>query len=810
MLIMIYCILGKACAMLVLTYLWLWWNSPIHVKAANDILKPGGELRASKDAQLCSRNNKYCLYFDTYGFNLMYLSISIAEKDSWRVWVANRDQPIYDDGSAVLSLDNSGVLKIESEQSEEPIVLYSSPQPYNNTVATLLDSGNFVLQQLHPNGDTGEMLWQSFDYPSDTLFPEMKLGVAHKTGQNWSLVSWLSDSIPTSGAFGLEWEPGEGELIIRRRGRVCWKSGRFMNNRFLEIPEEVQNIYKFNIVSNGDEEYLTFTTPNEELTDTEWTLLETGQLVNRKGYDIARADMCYGHNTDGGCQKWEEIPSCRDPGDVFVTKEGYPNYSYDNITYLSNASYGISDCKARCWKDCSCYGFKEYHDNGTGCVFFLLNSTQGINIASGGDSLYVLVRNNTTYQTHAGYSKKWKWKTIAMATALLIICTFFLCLALNIRKHKLKEKGRKTILESKVIDLEASNVSSNVNDLEDDLHKRHDLAVFSYASILMATNDFSSENKLGQGGFGLVYKGTLPTGVEVAVKRLSRTSGQGAIEFKNELALISELQHTNLVQLLGHCIHKQERMLVYEYMPNKSLDFFLFDSTQSKLLDWSKRFRIIEGVAQGLLYLHKYSRVKVIHRDLKASNILLDNNMSPKICDFGIARMFAHESEVNTNKIVGTIGYMSPEYLMDGVFSTKSDVYSFGVLLLEVVSGKRNRSSFTDERPLNLVGHAWELWKQGEVLQLMDPTLIESFAKDEVLKCIHVGLLCVEENAEDRPTMSNITSMLTNKNSVTFSDPKRPAYYVRGNHFEGKMTSSKEFDTDCTQRNSLSHDVGSM
>ncbi|KAG4178034.1 hypothetical protein ERO13_A10G016300v2 [Gossypium hirsutum] len=214
--------------------------------------------------------------------------------------------------------------------------------------------------------------------------------------------------------------------------------------------------------------------------------------------------------------------------------------------------------------------------------------------------------------------------------------------------------------------------------------------------LLAATNHFSDENKLGQGGFGPVYKGTLADGKEIAVKRLSETSSQGLVEFKNEIMLIAKLQHRNLVRLLGCCLEKNEKLLVYEFMPNKSLDVFLFDSKLAAQLDWQKRFNIIKGIARGILYLHEDSRLKIIHRDLKASNVLLDYEMNPKISDFGMARIFEDKNEANTNRLVGTYGYMAPEYAMEGLFSIKSDVFSFGVLLLEIISGKKEQwfSSF--------------------------------------------------------------------------------------------------------------------
>ncbi|KAJ0248997.1 PAN/Apple domain-containing protein [Hirschfeldia incana] len=190
----------------------------------------------------------------------------------------------------------------------------------------------------------------------------------------------------------------------------------------------------------------------------------------------------------------------------------------------------------------------------------------------------------------------------------------------------------------------------------------NELNIFSFESVALATDYFSDENLLGEGGFGPVYKGMLISGEEVAIKRLSMASGQGLVEFKNEAMLIAKLQHTNLVQLLGCCIEKDEKMLIYEYMPNKGLDYFLFDPLRKNVLDWRLRFRIMEGIIQGLLYLHKYSRLKVIHRDIKASNILLDEDMNPKISDFGMARIFgAQESKANTRRVAGTFGYMCPE-----------------------------------------------------------------------------------------------------------------------------------------------------
>jgi len=295
-----------------------------------------------------------------------------------------------------------------------------------------------------------------------------------------------------------------------------------------------------------------------------------------------------------------------------------------------------------------------------------------------------------------------------------------------------------------------------------------------------ATNNFSEENKLGEGGFGEVFKGTLQDGTEIAVKRLSQNSSQGFQELKNELVLAAQLKHRNLVQLLGVSL-QEEKLVIYEYMPNRSLDIFLSDPVGRQQLDWNKRFAIICGIARGLLYLHEESRLKVIHRDLKPSNVLLDADMNPKISDFGIARAFGgDQSRDITRRPVGTLGYMSPEYAYWGHVSTKSDMFSFGVIVLEMVTGQRNNSAYSDTSDsVSVLSHVWDNWRAGSMVDVVDPLLaVSRYPENEVVNCIEIGLLCVQENPADRPDASAVMLMLSSPTTMSNDRraPSRPAF----------------------------------
>ncbi|KAL9688059.1 hypothetical protein QQ045_032472 [Rhodiola kirilowii] len=372
--------------------------------------------------------------------------------------------------------------------------------------------------------------------------------------------------------------------------------------------------------------------------------------------------------------------------------------------------------------------------------------------------------------------KRRDYKTVIIVAAVLGSAAVLIILFISLKCRSGRNSG-----ELLMFNRGDENETPPFSDNDVDHAKLQEMPLYSFEQLATATRNFDAANKLGQGGFGPVYKGTFVDGKEIAVKRLSRASGQGLAEFMNEVVVISKLQHRNLVRLLGCCVEKDEKMLIYEYMPKKSLDAYLFDPLKQGNLQWRKRYEIMEGIGRGLLYLHRDSRLRIIHRDLKPSNILLDAELNPKISDFGMARIFeSNQDQANTLRVVGTYGYMSPEYAMEGRFSEKSDVFSFGVLLLEIVSGRRNTSFHQDDSSLSLLGLVWSLWNEGRTEALIDPALSNSNGqRQEILRCIHIGLLCVQELASDRPSVSTILPMLTSE-ILDLPRPKQPAFVTTG------------------------------
>ncbi|KAA8517995.1 hypothetical protein F0562_015469 [Nyssa sinensis] len=277
---------------------------------------------------------------------------------------------------------------------------------------------------------------------------------------------------------------------------------------------------------------------------------------------------------------------------------------------------------------------------------------------------------------------------------------------------------------------------------------------FTYKDLYTATRGFKDQELLGQGGFGKVYRGVLPTSnIQVAVKRVAHDSRQGMREFVTEIVTIGRLRHPNLVQLLGYCRHKQELLLVYDYMPNGSLDKFLYDQPERRL-NWAQRFRIIKNVASGLFYLHQQWIQVVIHRDIKASNILIDGEMNGRLGDFGLAKLCDHGTNPQTSHVVGTLGYMAPELAQTGKANTTTDLYAFGAFMLEVVCGRRS------PQEIILINWVFDCWERGNILEVVDPKLGNEYVAEEVKLVLELGLLCSHAMAAARPSMSTMVQYL--------------------------------------------------
>ncbi|KAJ7968449.1 G-type lectin S-receptor-like serine/threonine-protein kinase [Quillaja saponaria] len=714
------------------------------------------------------------------------------------IWIANRNNPLRD-SSGIITISEDGNLVVINGQKE---VFWTSnvSNTEGNSRAQLLDSGNLVLQ----GNTTGTIVWESFKNPSDAIIPSMRISTNKRTGEKVQLTSWKSSSDPSIGSFSGCLKPlNIPELITWNGTRPYWRSGPWNGRIFSGIPKmsswyldgfdlgEEDDGTVYVLLRTNDLKIIVFNTQgkieerNWDLEKQEWKATsvvpetecdvyglcgtfgscnsQSSPICNcLRGFEPINPEEWNRKNWENGCKRLVPLHCEREhggtgdgKGDDFLKLEmaKVPDFSVQS-------SVREDKCRNQCLENCSCTAYA--YDVGIGCMSWSGDLIDIQQFSRGGIDLYIRV-------AHSELGKRRHVRVIIIVTVTIGIiillavsaCFLWTWSAKHKEARKRNSKGKLNSREDLIGDLRQA--------------KLQELPVYDFAKVTTATNDFHSDTKIGQGGFGPC----LQDGQEVAIKRLSRASAQGREEFINEVVVISKLQHRNLVRLLGCCNEGDEKMLIYEYMANKSLEAILFYSSKQIVLDWKKRFNIIQGIAQGLLYLHRDSRLRIIHRDLKASNILLDEGLNPKISDFGMARIFGDsEDEANTRRIVGTYGYMSPEYAMDGLFSEKSDVFSFGVLLLEIVSGRRNTSFYHDKHSISLLGFACKLWNEDNITSLIDPDIYNICFQKDILRCIHIGLLCVQELAKDRPFMATVLSML-NSEIVHLPPPGQAGFIQR-------------------------------
>ncbi|PON53023.1 S-receptor-like serine/threonine-protein kinase, partial [Parasponia andersonii] len=688
-------------------------------------------LKDDTNSSLVSAGQTFELGFFSPGNSKnRYIGIWFKRTPDVIVWVANRNNPLTDSFGEFTISNNSNQLVLLNRSKTVVWSSNSSDRVAKNPVAQLLDSGNLVLRD-NENQNTQLYLWQSFDYPSNTLLQGMKLGWDLSTGFERYLTSWKSDDDPSDGNYTERIEiKGLPQIVVfmgsTKKIRIgTWNGEKLrglnvLSSYYVQKPVPIFNekeacfmfennlnsvITRIELNSAGEAQLLTL-----QKGDNKWGVMYSVIYDQCDNYGYCGVNAVCSVNGDPICQCLEGfIPRSQEEWDVLNWSKGCKRKARlechkgegfvkrgglklpDFLEFWLDKDMSLDECEKECLKNCFCtaYTNSDVKNGGSGCLLWfgdLLDIREHRIKVSKNDKHDVYLRLSALdMKLIRDANKRKRLKKIVAASASSGICILVLLLAYITWKFKNRV---------------------NVGKVKD---KDIELPLFDLATITSSTKNFSPENMIGAGGFGPVYKGNLSSGQQIAVKRLSKDSGQGSKEFKNEVELIAKLQHKNLVTLLGCCIQGDERMLVYEYMPNKSLDHFIFSNNRSKTLSWAKNYEIVMGIARGLLYLHQDSKLQIIHRDLKASNILLDINQNPKISDFGLARIFGgDEKETRTRTVVGTYGYMSPEYAVDGKFSVKSDVFSFGVLLLEIVSGKRNRRFSHPDHNHNLLGHVSE------------------------------------------------------------------------------------------------------
>lgn len=767
--------------------------------AASTDTVSGGQVLAASD-RLISNNSKFVLgFFHDPGTNrsesssgnysapdMWYLGIWFsAVPNRTTVWVANSANPVMDDSASPpeLAVSDDGDLAVFNRVTKS--ITWSTHSANgttnnNNTVAVLLNSGNLVLQDTS-NLSESRILWQSFDHPTDTLLPSAKLGRNKVTGLNRRLVSKKSLAGPSPGSYCFEVDPNAPQLILKlcNSSVTYWSSGTWNGRYFSAIPELSGNVPNFQLafVNSSQEEYLQFNVTIKVVTRN--IIDVTGQNKHQvwrdnpqgwvtlyatpkaecdvygicgpfsvcdyslrplcscmKGFSVrSLEDWEQGDRTDGCVRDTPLNCTSSNTSAASASTSSDKFYSMTSISLPDKgqnmqAARSLAECSEACLNNCSC---TAYSYGSQGCVVWqgeLLNakspqSNDATSVPNGG-ILYLRLAESDISSTKS--SKKGLIIGVVIGASAAVV---LLVLALMIWRRKRK-----------------NNVQSG------------GLVVFRYKDLRSASKNFSE--KLGEGGFGSVFKGQLRDSTSIAVKRLDG-SFQGDKQFRAEVNSIGIIQHINLVKLAGFCCDGDSRFLVYEHMPNRSLDIHLFQSSGT-LLNWGTRYHIALGVARGLSYLHEGCRDCIIHCDIKPQNILLDASFLPKMADFGMAKLMGRDFSRVLTTMRGTLGYLAPEWISGTPITPKVDVYSYGMVLLELVSGRRNTDAeYTTTDGNHVVYFPVEASKkllEGDVMSLLDQRLGGDANFEEVERVCKVACWCIQDDEADRPTMGQVVQIL--------------------------------------------------
>ncbi|GJM97651.1 hypothetical protein PR202_ga14591 [Eleusine coracana subsp. coracana] len=671
---------------------------------------------------------------------------------------------------------------------------------HNGTVAVISDIGNLVLRR---HEEDGEVLWQSMDHPTDTWLPGFRIGLNKLTGEVQTLTAWKNYGDPAPGAYSLGIDPnGTSQFFISwNRTTRFWGSGEWNGDIFSGIPEMTSHyIYNFEFVSGANASYFTYSLQDPsvisrlvmdisgQIRQLTWVpSLEQWMLIWTEPHQLCDVHAVCG--AFGVCdEKGEPLCSCLsgfrpvsagdwELGDrtLGCRRNTPPQLCDDNAFLLmqgislprrnpsfAQASSAEEDCRLVCMRNCDCNAYAY----GSGCALWygdLVNLQKlADDTAGGGNGLFV--RMSATMDDDV--PSKGRKKTIALASSLAAILA--LSATLSIFVMMMYKRRQRTVMRLR------HQAASEGGYL---------LMAFKYSDVRRATRNFSE--KIGGGSFGSVYKGTLPGGncncnaSSVAVKRLEGLPCLGEKQFRNEVRTIGTIHHVNLVRLRGFSSRGTDRLLVYDYMPNGSLDKALFFgrsrpgaamSTTTPVLSWRARFQIALGAARGLLYLHDGCRDRIIHCDVKPENILLDGDLVAKVADFGMAKLVGREFSRVLTTVRGTIGYLAPEWISGVPITVKADVYSYGMVLMEIISGRRNArccsSSSPEEEKGMMVSEyfplvAARMVSRGEPLVgLLDDRLKGDVDERELDRACRVACWCVQDDEADRPTMEQVVQAL--------------------------------------------------
>ncbi|KAL6909368.1 hypothetical protein ACP4OV_001649 [Aristida adscensionis] len=742
------------------------------ISSAMDTISAGQVLPIGD--KLISKNGRYALgFFEadsefSQSTSTWYLGIWFNTHPPFtQLWVANRDSPIKNPTSLSLKFSHDGNLNILDQSTNSVFWSTKANIVGNGTMAILLNSGNFVLANA---SDYSNILWQSFDHPTDSFFPGAKLGWDKVTGVNRRLVSQKNSINPASGIYCYELDLNRRLVLRPLNSSTPYWFGRWNGHFFgTESWMDTKLLHNLTLFENDQQTYITYGLFDETL-DLHHVLGVSGQVKsyiwhepiqdwvlfyntpkNRcdvpavcgpfticnddifsyctciKGFTIKSLGDWVLNDRTGGCLRNTPL-SCTTDKFYPVTCVSLPQ-SAEKI----ESAKGIVECTQACLSNCSCTAYSFRDD----VCYIWHEELLGIRQVKCGVTMNSSVEGTLYIRLAAAENKRGFVIRLATSASVVALGLFAFIMFIMVWRRKRKNCGS------------LSNTAQGGTGI----------IAFQYIDLQRATNNFSE--KIGGGGFGSVFKGLLNGSTSIAVKRLDHAN-QGEKQFRAEVSTIGIIQHINLVKLIGFCSQGARRLLVYEHMPRHSLDIHLFKS-RTAVLKWSTRYQIALGVAKGLAYLHQSCRDCIIHCDIKPENILLDDSFIPKIADFGMAKLLGRDFSQVLTTMRGTIGYLAPEWINGVAVTPKVDVYAYGMVLLEIISGRRNSCvscSCSTSHDVYYPVHVAQKIVEGDIGSLLDHRLHDDVNLKEVEIACKVAGWCIQDNELDRPTMGNVVQIL--------------------------------------------------